>query len=132
NAAKASSRLRATAAEPGRTGRAARYCSAIAISGSVLRVRGSADMVSGRVAAILGIAGRLEFQRKLLAARAHDASSRHHVHEIRHDVLEEALVMGNDEHRTPGIAQRVDAAGDDAQRVDVEAGIGLVEDGELR
>ena len=31
-----------------------------------------------------------------------------------------------------GRAQRVDAVGDDPQRVDVEARVGLVEDGELR
>jgi hypothetical protein len=32
----------------------------------------------------------------------------------------------------PGAAQGVDAVGDDLERVDVQAGIGLVHEGELR
>jgi hypothetical protein len=36
------------------------------------------------------------------------------VHNIGHDVLEQALVVGDDDHRAVGRAQRVDAVGDDA------------------
>ena len=54
------------------------------------------------------------------------------MHEVRHDVVEQPLVVRDDEHRVLLAAQRVHAVGDDAQRVDVEAGVGLVEDGELR
>jgi hypothetical protein len=50
------------------------------------------------------------------------------VHDVGHDVVEQALVVGDDEEGAVGRAQRVDAVGDDPQRVDVEAGIGLVED----
>ena len=40
--------------------------------------------------------------------------------------------MGDDDHGAIGRAQRVDAIGHHAQRVDVEAGIGFVEDAERR
>jgi hypothetical protein len=39
--------------------------------------------------------------------------------------------VGDDEHRAVGRTQRVDAVGDDLQRIDVEAGIGLVEHAQL-
>ena len=55
-----------------------------------------------------------------------------HVDEIRHDVVEQPLVVGDHEHRALGAAQRVHAVRDDAQRVDVEARVGLVEDREPR
>ena len=38
--------------------------------------------------------------------------------------------MGDDEKAALGRAQRIDAFGDDPQRIDVEAGIGFVENGE--
>jgi hypothetical protein len=41
--------------------------------------------------------------------------------------------VGDQQHRLVGLAQDpVDAVADDAQGVDVEPGIGLVEDGEAR
>ncbi len=40
--------------------------------------------------------------------------------------------MGDDDHGAIRRAQRVDAVGDDLQRVDVEAGIHFVEDAQLR
>ena len=48
------------------------------------------------------------------------------------DVVEQPLVVGDDEHRPVRAPQRVDAVGDDAQGVDVEARVGLVQDGERR
>ena len=54
------------------------------------------------------------------------------MHPVRHHEVEEALIVGDDQHGAVGAAQRVDAAGDDLERVDVEARIGLVEDRERR
>ena len=51
---------------------------------------------------------------------------------VRHDVVEQPLVVRDDEHRPVRAAQGVDAVGDDLQGVDVEAGVGLVEDAQLR
>ena len=57
---------------------------------------------------------------------------RQDVHDVGLDVVEQALVVGDHDERAVGRAQRVDAVGDDAQRVDVEAAIGLVENAEAR
>jgi hypothetical protein len=38
---------------------------------------------------------------------------RQHMHDVRHDVVEQALVVGDDDHAALGRAQRVDAVGDD-------------------
>jgi hypothetical protein len=47
------------------------------------------------------------------------------------DQVEDALVVGDDQRAHVGPGERVDARGDGAQRVDVESGIGLVEDRDL-
>ena len=47
------------------------------------------------------------------------------------DVVEQALVVGDQQDAQVGVELGVDALGDDAQRVDVEAGVGLVEDRQL-
>ena len=44
------------------------------------------------------------------------------------DVVEEALVVGDEEEATGLAAHGIDAAGDDFEGVDVEAGVGFVED----
>src|SRR5690606_23070467 len=87
---------------------------------------------SGGLADDAGIALALEVEREILVARLDDLPAIEHVHAVGHDVLEQALVVGDDEEGAVGRAQRVDAVGDDLQRVDVEAGIGLVEHAELR
>src|SRR5690554_655151 len=56
----------------------------------------------------------LEFQGKGLVAALHDAAVVHHVHEVGHDVVEEALVMRDHEHAQRVAAEAVDAVGDDA------------------
>ena len=61
-----------------------------------------------------------------------DAAVPHDVDAVGDDVVEEALVVGDDEEARVRAAHGVDAFGDDAERVDVEAGVGLVEDGVLR
>src|SRR5437867_2610568 len=73
-----------------------------------------------------------EFEGEFLAARFHDASFPENVHEVGDDVVQEALVVRDDERGVVRPLELVHARGHDAQRVDVEAGIGFVEDGELR
>ena len=48
------------------------------------------------------------------------------------DQVQDALVVGDDQDAHVGAGELVDALGDRPQRVDVEAGVGLVEDRELR
>ena len=52
--------------------------------------------------------------------------------EVGHDVVEEALIVRDDDRGAVGGAERVHAVGDNLERVDIEARIGLVEDGQLR
>ena len=57
----------------------------------------------------------------------------HNVHAIDVDVLQDAgVVRDDDERAVAGLAVLLDAAGHDAERVDVEAGVGLVQDGQFR
>jgi len=53
------------------------------------------------------------------------------VDEIGGDVVEQALIVSDQDHGAVRRSQRVHAARDDFQRVDIEAGIGFIEDGEL-
>ena len=69
---------------------------------------------------------------RVRAAGLHDAALGHDVHDVGLDVVEQALVVGDDQEAAVRRPQRVDAVGDDAQGVDVEAGIGLVEEAEAR
>ena len=50
--------------------------------------------------------------------------------EVGDDVVEQTLVVRDDHEGVVGLMQLVDAMGHDAQGVDVEARVGLVEDGE--
>src|SRR5690606_25982297 len=70
----------------------------------------------------------VELHRELLGTGRDDAAALHDVHLVGHDVVEQALVVGDDEGTEVGAAGGVDALRDDLQRVDVEAGVGLVED----
>ena len=54
------------------------------------------------------------------------------MHVVGHDVIEQPLVVGDQQHAAIRGAQRVHAARDHLERVDVEAGVGLVEHRELR
>src|SRR5882724_6866984 len=80
----------------------------------------------------LGVTGSLELQRQFLAAAFHHASSGHHVHEVRHDVVQQPLIMRDHHHGSARRAQRVDAVGGNPQRVDVEARIHFVENAKAR
>src|SRR5580658_139565 len=78
-----------------------------------------------------GVAALLELGCQALVAGHDDAALAQHMDAVGRDVIEEPLVMRDHQHGAVGSAQRVDALGDEAQRVDVEAAVGLVEDGEL-
>ena len=71
----------------------------------------------------------LQLVRQIGAASLDDLPLVHHMHDIRRDVVEDALVVRDDEHAQVRATQRVDTIGDDLERVDVQAGVGLVEDG---
>src|SRR5215207_297123 len=73
-----------------------------------------------------------EFQRQFLAARLYDAAVAEHVHEVRHNVVEQTLVVGDDDDCAVRAPESVDTVRYDAERVDVEPGIGLVEDCQAR
>ena len=51
---------------------------------------------------------------------------------IRDEVTEQALIVRDDEDCVMFAAEGIDAIGDDAQRVDVQSRICLVEDGQIR
>ena len=56
----------------------------------------------------------------------------HHVDAVDGEVLEDARVVRDDEHGSvAGLAIGVHAAGDYGESIDVQAGVGLVEDGEF-
>src|SRR6266545_3535885 len=73
----------------------------------------------------------LEFQGQLFPAGPNDASVPEDVDEVRDDVIEQALVMGDDQGGVIRTLELVHAVGNDLERVDVQAGIGFVEDGQL-
>ena len=78
------------------------------------------------------VSARFQFEREFLAAGLDDAASFHHMDEVGHDVVEQALVVGDQHDGVVAVAQLIDTVRDDPQRIDVEAGIGLVEDREAR
>src|SRR4051794_15641723 len=62
-----------------------------------------------------------------------EASADEDMHVVGLDVTQDARVVGDEERAGgAGLADPVDAGGDDLERVDVETGVGLVEDRELR
>src|SRR3954470_20243389 len=93
-------------------------------SGGCGRRRGRAG--EAVVALVLQLLG------ELLAALLDDAAVDEDVHEVGLDVAQDAGVVRDEQN--PDLAARadpVDALGDDAQGVDVETGVGLVEDRHL-
>src|SRR5262245_42036658 len=74
----------------------------------------------------------LQLEGQLPAARAHDAAVPQDVHDVGRHMVQEPLVVRHQEHRVVGPAELLDAARHDAQRVDVEARVGLVEARQLR
>src|SRR5262245_50781048 len=129
----ACSRSDATSPAPGSAPFALAKLADSAVSAAVLIGWISAFIrASRRLVAILRVAGGLELEGELLVAGLHDAALREHVHHVRHDVVEQPLVVRDHHERALRRAQPVDAVGDDPEGVDVEAGIGLVEHGDAR
>ena len=74
------------------------------------------------------IAALFELEGELGAAGMHDAALVEYVHHVGLDIVEQALVVGYDYGGILVGSQFVDAPGNYAQGVDVEARVGLVED----
>ena len=55
-----------------------------------------------------------------------------HVYKVWHDVVEQALVVRDEDYRALRAPELIDPVGYNAEGVDVEPAIGLVEYGELR
>src|SRR5258705_3231878 len=127
----AASRGPAWSRRPGRRALTAAKLSARPVSAAVLMRGVSTFMALCRLVLVSSIALGFELESELLAAGAHDAALRQHMHDIRHDMVEEPLIMGDDDHGALGRAQPVDAVRHHLEGVDVEAGIGLVEHAQL-
>ena len=54
------------------------------------------------------------------------------MHKIRDDIIQKALVVGDHDEGIFRASQLIDAIGDDFERVYIQAGISLVEDGQFR
>ena len=76
------------------------------------------------------VAALFEGEGEFLAAGPDDLAVHQDMDEVGHDVIEEPLVMSDDESGVVRAAQFVDTGGDDFQGVNVQAGIGFIEDGE--
>src|SRR5690606_32575903 len=88
---------------------------------------------SGRGLSEAVVAVVVEFLGEFRAALGDDAAADEHVHELRLDVAQDAGVVGDQQHAAVlPLPVAVHALGHDAQRVDVQAGVGLVQDGDLR
>ena len=70
--------------------------------------------------------------RKIWAARSNDAAAREHVHELWLQVIKKSLIVRDHQHAELWRKHRVHALRNDAQRIDVETGVSLVEDRHLR
>src|ERR1700730_15135844 len=124
----ASSRSAATPSAPGKLALAAAKFTASAVSAAVLMGRTSAFIApSRRLVPILGVAGCLQLEGELFSAGLHDATLRKHMHHIRDDVVEQALIMGDDHEAALRCAQGVHPFGNDFERIDIEARISLVQ-----
>src|SRR4051812_27967073 len=106
-----------------RTGNASR------ISGPAIAIgrgsgRGRADLLADRLVAL-----PLDALHELRAAVLDDAALEHDVDVRRLDEVQDPLIVRDDQDaERRALAHRVDAVGDDLKRVDVQAGVRLVED----
>src|SRR5882724_2142311 len=69
---------------------------------------------------------------EVLSAGEDDAAFLHDMDDVGDDELENSLVVGDDEDCVIGAAEGCGALGDGAEGIDVQAGIGLVHEGEAR
>src|SRR5262245_21132638 len=129
-AAKRSNAVARKSVGPGRRLFASSQPAASCCSAAVLMTATSA--ISDGLFLVLRVAARLDLQRQLLAAGVRDAPAREHMHHVRNDIVEEPLIVRDHHEGALGRAQPVDAVGHDLERVDVEAGVGLVEHAQPR
>src|SRR5438552_1454601 len=92
---------------------------------------------SGRLSLLDGVLNPavtllFQFQGQLLAARLHDTALEEDEYPVGDDVVEQALVVRDDQDGPILAAQSVHAVGHDTERVNVEAGISFIKDGQLR
>src|SRR5512143_1953831 len=93
---------------------------------------GSYSRASGRLGVSdPHVALRLQLVCQLRAARLDDPAVDENVDELRLDVIEDPLVVRDQQHAQVGSREGVHALRDDAERVDVEPGVGLVEHRDL-
>src|SRR5580704_15653859 len=86
-----------------------------------------------RIGQIAVVALVFEALGELGAALFSHAAVHENVHEVGVDVAKDASVVRDQQHaQARGLVGTVDALRDDLERVDVEARVGLVENGELR
>src|ERR1700724_4504905 len=62
----------------------------------------------GRLGDIIAVSAFFQFDRQFLAAAWDDPRLRHHMHGVRHHVVENTLVMGDDEETAAWRSQRID------------------------
>src|SRR6185503_13569788 len=90
-------------------------------------VRLEAGLAEDRAVALV-----LEAERQILAAALHDPALGEDMHEVGGDVVEQALVVRDQQDAELRVEHCVDTLGDDPQGIDVEAGVRLIEDRDLR
>ena len=72
-----------------------------------------------------------EMKSQVRSARFNNSPIHHDVDELRFDVIQQALIMRDDQHAQIGSAQRIDAFCDNAQGIDIQTRIGLIQNGDL-
>ena len=73
-----------------------------------------------------------QVQCQIRPAKFNNSSTQHHMDVIGLDVVQQALIVCDDQHTHVLAHQGIDAVCNDAQRVDIQTGIGLIQDGDLR
>src|SRR6266540_1550752 len=100
--------------------------------GILLRSRLDRQGVDAQLLGQALVADALELVGQLRPAARHHAPRQHDVHPVRTQLAQEAGVVGDGEHAQVAVlGLRLHASSDVAQGVDVEAGVDLVEDGDL-
>src|SRR5690606_34630579 len=130
----AASRATTTSPLPGRSPIRSAKLSISALSAGVRGLEAGAVWMfmihasSGSFADYVGITIFFKVQREALIAGLDDLALVQHVHAVWNDMFEQTLIVRNDDHGAIWRTQGVHAFRNDLQRIDVEAGIGFVED----
>src|SRR5262245_53794273 len=115
-------------------GKSTRIAAMSGLRSDVVR-RPSETVMSGPRTSRLGeayVTGLFEFVGQFRTTRFDDSTADEDVHEFRMDVTQNPGVVRNQQDSTVlGLGITVDTLADHAQRVDIQAGVGLVEDRDL-